>query len=63
MMAQWYQTTQQHPILNGNTSRNPDLKSDPRRGRKMGHVTFVAPTLVEAQDQLRAACAILGIAP
>ncbi|MCC7162706.1 MAG: hypothetical protein IT331_09445 [Anaerolineae bacterium] len=26
MLAQWYQTTQQHPILNGNTSRNPELK-------------------------------------
>jgi 5-(carboxyamino)imidazole ribonucleotide synthase len=38
-------------------------KDDPRRGRKMGHVTFVAPTLPEAQEQLRAACAILGIAP
>jgi 5-(carboxyamino)imidazole ribonucleotide synthase len=38
-------------------------KSDPRRGRKMGHVTFVAPTLEQAQEQLRAACAILGIAP
>lgn len=37
-------------------------KDDPRRGRKMGHVTFVAPTLAEAQEQLRAACAILGIA-
>jgi len=37
-------------------------KDDPRRGRKMGHVTFVAPTLGEAQEQLRAACAILGIA-
>jgi len=37
-------------------------KDDPRRGRKMGHVTFVAPTLGEAQAQLRAACAILGIA-
>jgi len=36
-------------------------KSDPRRGRKMGHVTFVAPTLGEAQQQLQAACAILGI--
>ena len=35
-------------------------KDDPRRGRKMGHVTFVAPTLAEAQEQLRAACAILG---
>lgn len=38
-------------------------KDDPRRGRKMGHVTFIAPTLAEAQEQLRAACAILGIAP
>ena len=37
-------------------------KDDPRRGRKMGHVTFVAPTLGQAQEQLRAACAILGIA-
>jgi 5-(carboxyamino)imidazole ribonucleotide synthase len=37
-------------------------KDDPRRGRKMGHVTFVAPTLAEAQAQLQAACAILGIA-
>jgi 5-(carboxyamino)imidazole ribonucleotide synthase len=36
-------------------------KDDPRRGRKMGHVTFVAPTLGQAQEQLRAACAILGI--
>jgi 5-(carboxyamino)imidazole ribonucleotide synthase len=38
-------------------------KDDPRRGRKMGHVTFVAPTLHEAQQQLQAACAILGIVP
>jgi len=37
-------------------------KDDPRRARKMGHVTFVAPTLGEAQANLRAACAILGIA-
>jgi len=37
-------------------------KDDPRRGRKMGHVTFVAPTLEEAQRQFEAACAILGIA-
>jgi 5-(carboxyamino)imidazole ribonucleotide synthase len=29
----------------------------------MGHLTFVAPTLDEAQRQLNAACAILGIAP
>jgi 5-(carboxyamino)imidazole ribonucleotide synthase len=38
-------------------------KNDPRRGRKMGHVTFVAPTLAAAQGNLRAACAILGIEP
>ncbi len=38
-------------------------KDDARRGRKMGHVTFVAPTLTEAQASLRAACEILGIAP
>jgi 5-(carboxyamino)imidazole ribonucleotide synthase len=38
-------------------------KDDPRRGRKMGHVSFVAPTLEAAQEQLLAACAILGIAP
>jgi 5-(carboxyamino)imidazole ribonucleotide synthase len=38
-------------------------KDDARRGRKMGHVTFVAPTLEQANDSLRAACAILGIAP
>jgi 5-(carboxyamino)imidazole ribonucleotide synthase len=36
-------------------------KDDPRRARKMGHVTFVAPTLAEAQENLRQACAILGI--
>ena len=37
-------------------------KSDPRRGRKMGHVTFVAPTLAAAQASFAQACAILGIA-
>jgi 5-(carboxyamino)imidazole ribonucleotide synthase len=36
-------------------------KDDARRGRKMGHITFVAPTLAEAQNNLRAACDILGI--
>ena len=35
-------------------------KDDPRRARKMGHLTFIAPTLGEAQASLRAACAILG---
>ena len=38
-------------------------KDDPRRARKMGHLTFVAATLEQAQQQLIAACAILGIAP
>ncbi len=38
-------------------------KEDPRRARKMGHVTFVAPTMAGAEQQLRAACAILNIAP
>jgi 5-(carboxyamino)imidazole ribonucleotide synthase len=37
-------------------------KTDPRRGRKMGHVTFVAPTLQEAQTSFERACSILGIA-
>jgi 5-(carboxyamino)imidazole ribonucleotide synthase len=36
-------------------------KDEPRRGRKMGHITFVAPTLAQAQESLRSACAILGI--
>jgi 5-(carboxyamino)imidazole ribonucleotide synthase len=38
-------------------------KDDPRRARKMGHLTLIAPTLAQAQQQLAAACAILGIAP
>jgi 5-(carboxyamino)imidazole ribonucleotide synthase len=38
-------------------------KDDPRPARKMGHLTFIAPTLEEAQRQLHAACVILGIAP
>lgn len=37
-------------------------KDDARPGRKMGHVTFVAPTLAQAQASLHAACGILGIA-
>ncbi len=36
-------------------------KDDPRRGRKMGHVTFVAPTLDEARQRFGQACDILGI--
>lgn len=38
-------------------------KAEARRGRKMGHVTFVAASLDEAQRQMVAACGILGIAP
>ncbi len=37
-------------------------KDDPRRGRKMGHVTFVAATLADAQKHFNDACRILGIA-
>ncbi len=37
-------------------------KDDARRGRKMGHVTFVAPTMREAQASFDAACRMLGIA-
>jgi 5-(carboxyamino)imidazole ribonucleotide synthase len=37
-------------------------KDTARRGRKMGHITFVAATLAEAQANLRKACDILGIA-
>lgn len=38
-------------------------KDNARRARKMGHITFVAATLEEAQANLRKACDILGIAP
>lgn len=37
-------------------------KEEARRGRKMGHVTFVGPTMQQATDSFLAACAILGIA-
>lgn len=36
-------------------------KTEARRARKMGHITFVAPSLAQANVQLVAACAILGI--
>jgi len=36
-------------------------KAEARPGRKMGHVTFVAVTMEEAQANLRTACSILGI--
>jgi 5-(carboxyamino)imidazole ribonucleotide synthase len=38
-------------------------KEEARRGRKMGHVTFVAQTMEAAHSSLIAACAVLGIAP
>src|SRR5437870_8278383 len=34
-------------------------KAHARRGRKMGHISFVAPTLAQAQQQLAVACDIL----
>ena len=37
-------------------------KDEPRRARKMGHITFVAPTLEQAQAQAKAACDLLAIA-
>lgn len=36
-------------------------KDDPRPGRKMGHVSFVAPTLAQAQQHAQSACRLLGI--
>jgi 5-(carboxyamino)imidazole ribonucleotide synthase len=36
-------------------------KDAPRRGRKMGHVTFVAATMKQAQASFAAACHLLGI--
>ncbi len=38
-------------------------KDDPRLGRKMGHVTFVATTLGEAIRHCESACRILGVEP
>jgi 5-(carboxyamino)imidazole ribonucleotide synthase len=37
-------------------------KSEARPGRKMGHITFIAPSLAQAQQHVAQACAILGIA-
>jgi 5-(carboxyamino)imidazole ribonucleotide synthase len=37
-------------------------KDQPRQGRKMGHVTFVAATMQQVQESVHAACDILGIA-
>ena len=36
-------------------------KTHARSGRKMGHITFVAPTLAQAQQQFSLACVLLGI--
>ncbi len=36
-------------------------KTEPRVGRKMGHITFVASTMAQAQAELHSACQILGI--
>ncbi len=36
-------------------------KAEPRRGRKMGHISFVASTMAQAQTELRSACQLLGI--
>jgi len=38
-------------------------KTQPRRGRKMGHLTCTAPTLVQARDVARQAAQSLGLAP
>ncbi|WP_295750702.1 5-(carboxyamino)imidazole ribonucleotide synthase [Undibacterium sp.] len=37
-------------------------KAEPRPGRKMGHISFVASSMEQAQADLRSACKILGIA-
>ena len=38
-------------------------KHQPRRARKMGHLTFTAPTLDEVRQAQRRACELLGLAP
>jgi 5-(carboxyamino)imidazole ribonucleotide synthase len=38
-------------------------KTQPRRGRKMGHLTCTAPTLAQARDVARQAAQCLGLAP
>jgi 5-(carboxyamino)imidazole ribonucleotide synthase len=37
-------------------------KDEPRRARKMGHITFVSPSLEQAQVHAKTACGLLGIA-
>jgi 5-(carboxyamino)imidazole ribonucleotide synthase len=36
-------------------------KAEPRPGRKMGHITFVATTMEQAQAEMHSACLLLGI--
>ena len=38
-------------------------KEAARPGRKMGHVTFIAPTIAQALANCEAACEVLGIRP
>jgi len=38
-------------------------KTQPRQGRKMGHLTCTAPTLAQARDVARQAAQCLGLAP
>ena len=66
----WFATDYDHPrepaweALLARPGANLHLygKDEPRRGRKMGHVTFVADTLDEVQQHCAAACHLLGIA-
>lgn len=37
-------------------------KEEARKGRKMGHINFVAPSMTQLQQDLQLACEILGIA-
>jgi len=38
-------------------------KHEARRGRKMGHLNFTAPTLAAARAQAQTAAHLLGMAP
>ena len=67
----WFTKNSQHPTepawdqLLAIKGANLHLygKDDPRPGRKMGHVTFVAEQLAEAQRHCHDACQLLGIHP
>ena len=67
----WFTKNSQHPIepawdqLLAIKGANLHLygKDDPRPGRKMGHVTFVAEQLAEVQRHCHDACQLLGIHP